>query len=63
MRPGHPVVLARRAPALLLATILWFRDEFSTGRTTTASYQVGIAVLTALMLASIVWQERRRPTT
>jgi hypothetical protein len=49
--------------AALLATILWFRDEFSTGRTTTASYQVGIAVLTALMLASIVWQERRRPTT
>jgi hypothetical protein len=47
--------------AALLATILVFRDEFSTTRTTTLSYQVGIAVLTALMVLSIAWQERRRP--
>lgn len=56
-----PAVLFVINGGALLATILWFRDLFSTTHTTTASYQVGIAVLTGLMLLAIVWQERRRP--
>ena len=56
-----PAILFVVNGVALLATIVWFRDLFSTTHTTTGSYQVGIAVLTGLMVLSIVWQERRRP--
>ena len=46
----------------LLVTVVVFRDEFIAGRDTIVGYGGALALLTAVVLAFYVVQERRRPT-
>lgn len=46
----------------LLATVAVFRDDFIAGRGTAYGFGGGVLVLTVVMLAFYVLQERRRPT-
>jgi hypothetical protein len=46
----------------LLATVVIFSDGFIAGRNTIVGYGGATALLTGLMIAGYVLQERRRPT-
>jgi hypothetical protein len=47
----------------LIATVVIFRDDFLPGRGTPAGFGVTVAVMTGLMIAFFVVQERRRPAS